>query len=80
MANAAMIARLAELREFAELKSHFDERRDHEVTELGRKLFANPEAHDRFEAERLKGFYAGVDAVLSLPLKARRQTQNAAKA
>jgi len=69
-----MIARLADLREFAELKSHFDERRDHDIARLGQKYFANPDDWDRAEAIRLKAFYAGVEAVLGEPLKARRST------
>jgi uncharacterized protein YciW len=71
-----MIARLADLREFGELKAHFDERRERDVSSLGRKMFANPEEHERLEAERLKAFYAGVAAVLDEPLKARRATHD----
>ena len=70
-----MIARLADLREFAELKAHFDERREREVNRLGQKFYANPEAYDRLDAERLKAFYAGVEAVLGEPIRARRSNR-----
>jgi hypothetical protein len=69
-----MIARLADLREFAELKTHFEERQQQDVARLGQRYFSAPEEWDRDEATRLKAFYAGVDAVLGLPLKARRDT------
>ena len=75
MANRDMIARLADLREFTELKSEFDERREEQVQKLARKTFALPEEHDRLEWERLKAFYEGVDAVLGEPVKARRATE-----
>lgn len=66
-----MIARLADLREFAELKLEFDERREAEIQSLARKTFALPSEHDVLEWERKKAFYAGVDAVLALPVKER---------
>jgi hypothetical protein len=65
------IARLADLREFAELKRHFDEQREADIQALARKTFARPDEHDQLEWERKKAFYAGVDAVLSLPAKER---------
>lgn len=76
MSDPRMIARLADLREFAELKTHFEERREAEAIRFGKASMANPEAHDQLEAHKLKAFYAGVDAVLGLPLKARRGTTN----
>lgn len=66
-----MVVRLADLHEFAELKKHFDEQCEEEIQALARKTFALPEHHDRLEWERKKAFYAGVDAVLSLPVKER---------
>jgi len=66
-----MIARLADLREFAELKQFFDEQREEVIQKLARQTFALPEEHDRLEWERKKAFYAGVDAVLALPVKER---------
>jgi Fe-S cluster assembly scaffold protein SufB len=66
-----MIARLADLREFAELETHFKERREEDIQVLARKTFAHPDQHDAIEWERKKAFYAGVDAVLSLPEKER---------
>jgi len=69
-----MIARLADLVEFAELKAHFAARREHDTVALGKRMVAAPESYDRLDAERLKAFYAGVDAVLGEPLKARRET------
>jgi hypothetical protein len=66
-----MIARLADLPEFAELKTHFHEIREADVQALARKTFANPEGHDGLEWERKKAFYQGVDAVFALPVKAR---------
>lgn len=71
MADGRMIARLADLREFAQLKQAFDERCEAEVQALARKTFKLPEAHDRLEWEKLRAFYAGVDAVLALPVKER---------
>lgn len=71
MANADMIARLADLREFAELKDAFEESKEAAVQKLARQTFALPEEHDTLAWERLKAFYAGVDAVLSLPAKER---------
>jgi uncharacterized protein YciW len=72
LANSKMIARLADLREFAELKTHFEERQEADVARLGQKYFASPQDWDREEAIRLKAFYAGAAAVLALPLQARR--------
>lgn len=66
-----MIARLADSREFAELKQEFDERCEEEIQRLARKTFALPEQHDVLEWERKKAFYAGVDAVFALPVKER---------
>jgi hypothetical protein len=65
------IARLADLHEFAELKRYFDEQREADIQALARKTFAQPAEHDQIEWERKKSFYAGVDAVLALPVKAR---------
>lgn len=79
MADGARIARLADLAEFAELKHYFDEKREKEVVALGKKMFANPEAHDRLEAERLKARYAGIAEVLGLPVKARASLQRKEK-
>lgn len=64
-----MIARLAELREFDELKQYADERRESEVQALARKTFSSPENHDTVEWERLKAFWAGVDMILGAPRK-----------
>ena len=80
MSDLRMIARLADLREFAELKAHFDERQERDVARLGEKFFANPEVYDRLDAERLKAFYAGVRAVLGEPLKALRDTRQEGQA
>jgi hypothetical protein len=66
-----MIARIADLHEFAELKQHFDDQREEDIKALARKTFAQPAEHDTLEWERKKAFYAGVDAVLSLPVKER---------
>ena len=71
MADVRLLARLADLHEFAELKKYFDEQREEEIQRLARKTFASPEHHDQLEWERKKAFYAGVDAVLSLPVKER---------
>ena len=80
MADLRMIARLADLREFAELRAHFDERQEREVARLGEKFFYSPETYSRLDAERLKAFYAGVRAVLGEPLKARRDTRQEGQA
>lgn len=66
-----MIARLADFREFDELKKEFDDRREEDIQALARKTFALPEEHGALEWERKKAFYAGVDAVLALPAKER---------
>lgn len=71
MADAAMIARLADLREFAELRAEFEERKEEAITKLGRQAIADPDNHTALEAHKLKAFYAGADAVLALPVKAR---------
>lgn len=71
MADVRIIARLADLHEFAELKQHFDELCEADIQALARKTFALPAEHDMLEWERKKAFYAGVDAVLSLPVKER---------
>jgi hypothetical protein len=71
VADIRTIARLADLREFEELKQHFVAEREEAVQRLARKTFALPEEHDEKEWLRLKAFYAGVDAVLSLPAKER---------
>lgn len=68
-----MIARLADLREFSELRQHFDDLREEEVQRLARKTFASPELHERVEWERLKARWAGVDAVLDFPVKLRKE-------
>lgn len=69
--NPRTLARLADLHEFAELKAYFDEQREAEIEALARKTFAQPAEHDQLEWERKKAFYAGVDAVLALPVKQR---------
>lgn len=71
VANERSIARLADLHEFAELKMYFDEQREAEIQALARKTFAKPSEHDSLEWEKKKAFYAGVDAVLSLPATKR---------
>lgn len=71
MADLRMVARLADLREFDELKQHFDQQREDDIQSLARKTFALPAEHDQLEWERKKAFYAGVDAVLSLPVRTR---------
>jgi hypothetical protein len=73
VADLKTVARLADLHEWAELKKHFDEEREEDIQRLARKTFAQPEHHDRIEWERKKAFYAGVDAVLSLPSKVREE-------
>lgn len=65
------IARLADLHEFAELKSYFDEQREDDIQALARKTFAQPSEHERLEWERKKAFYDGVNAVFALPVKQR---------
>lgn len=75
-ADVRMLARLADIHEFHELKKHFDVDREEAVQALSRKTFANPEGHDRLEWEKLRAYYAGVDAVLALPVKARRTVSN----
>jgi len=71
LADVRLTARLADLPEFAELKQHFDERREEDIQALARKTFSQPHEHDVLEWERKKAFYAGVDAVLSLPVRER---------
>lgn len=71
MADLKTVARLADLYEWAELQKHFDEKREDDIQTLARKTFAQPEHHDQLEWEKKKAFYAGVDAVLSLPEKER---------
>lgn len=67
MADARMIARLAELREFEELRAYLEERREAEIEALGRRTFANPEEHDRIEWERLRARWSGIEMALALP-------------
>jgi hypothetical protein len=71
VADTRIVARLADLHEFDVLKQHFDEQREEEIQTLARKTFALPAEHDALEWERKKAFYAGVDAVLSLPARER---------
>jgi hypothetical protein len=73
VADLKTVARLADLHEWAELEKHFNEVREEEIQRLARKTFAQPEHHDRLEWERKKAFYAGVDAVLSLPVRVREE-------
>lgn len=74
-----MVARLADLREFAELKQAFDDIREADIQALARKTFAMPSEHDTLEWEKKKAFYAGVDAVLSLPVKERQSQREEQK-
>ena len=69
--EAEIVARLAESPEFAALKEHFEKRRTDEAHKLGRQMVADPSTHGETEAQYLKSFYAGVDAVFALPIKAR---------
>lgn len=71
MADPQKIARLADFAEFEELKKHFEQRRIDEAHKLGRQMVADPGTHGETEARHLKSFYAGVDAVLALPIKTR---------
>ena len=73
MASLDMIARLADLREYDELRQHFHALREEEVQRLARKTFAMPENHDRLEWERLKARWAGIEEVLDLPIKQREK-------
>lgn len=73
MADVRTIARLADLHEFEALRQHFEEEREADIQKLARQTFALPEKHDMLEWERKKAFYAGVDAVLSLPVKEREK-------
>lgn len=68
-----MIARLADLREFSELKAFFAEKSEADVKRLARKTFASPEEHDRIEWEKLRAYYKGIDDLLALPIKLRDQ-------
>ena len=71
MADGHMIARLADLREFAELGKHIDAAEEGAVERLARKTYALPAEHDTLEWEKLKAFYAGARSVLELPHKLR---------
>lgn len=71
MADTRTIARLADLHEFEVLRQHFEEEQEEAVQRLARKTFAVPEEWDEKDWLRLKAYYAGVDAVLSLPAKER---------
>lgn len=68
-----MIARLADLREFAELEAHVRECEERDVQTLARKTYKLPEAHDRLEWEKLKARYAGMYDLIGLPAAARKQ-------
>jgi len=68
-----MIARLADLREFAELEAYVREREEEDVKALARKTYKLPEAHDRLEWEKLKARYAGMYDLIGLPATARDQ-------
>lgn len=68
-----MIARLADLREFEELRQHFFDMREEEVKRLARKTFANPDEHDRSEWVALKARWAGIEEALDLPIKKRKE-------
>lgn len=71
MSDPHIIARLADSPEFAALKEHFAQRKVDESHKLGRQMVADPSTHGETEAQHLKSFYAGVDAVLALPIKTR---------
>lgn len=73
MADARMIARLADLPEFRELIKYVKEREEEDVKTLARKTYRLPEHHDRLEWEKLKARYAGAFDVLELPIIAREQ-------
>ena len=73
-ANYPMLARLGEIAEFHELKKYFDAKAEEDVQTLARQTFKNPEGHDRLEWEKLRAYYAGVDAVLNLPKIAKQKT------
>lgn len=64
-----MIARLAELAEFDELREHFNGLFEVELEKLARQTFALPENHDRLEWERLRARYDGIEKVLSFPAR-----------
>lgn len=75
MANGRMIARLAELQEFAALKEYFDEHREEAVQKLARRNFAAPDTHVALEWHEIRAFYDGVDAVLKAPERIRKTQQ-----
>jgi chromatin segregation and condensation protein Rec8/ScpA/Scc1 (kleisin family) len=77
MASLDMIARLADLREFDELCQHFAALKEEEVQRLARKTFALPEQHETVEWERLKARWSGIDEVLALPVKERKNRKEA---
>lgn len=76
MADAHLIARLANMREFAELATAYDEKRAQAIAKLGRQVFANPETHDRLEAERLRAFYRGVEDVFATVARAAKEERD----
>ena len=75
-ANFPMLARLNDIAEFRELKKYFDAKAEEDVQALARKTFKNPETHDALEWERLRAYYAGVDAVLGMPKTAKSKTES----
>lgn len=60
-----LIARLANMHEFGELRDLLEAEREEAIAKLGRQVFANPETHDRLEAERLRAFHRGVEHVFA---------------
>ena len=71
MADARMIARLADFPEFRELEKHIREREEEDVQALARRTYKHPEEHSALDWEKLKARYAGAFEVLNLPVLKR---------
>ena len=79
MADQRMIAQLADLPTFEQLRVEFEERRTVAIEKLGMKCFLVPDSHEQVEWERLKAYYQGVADALALPAKLRDQLMSERK-
>lgn len=69
MADIRIIARLTESLEFASLQEHYEDAKEKEYADLARKLHNAPRNLDQLDLAEKRGFYKGIEAVLSTPQK-----------
>lgn len=78
MADARMVARLADSPEWAELRTIFDDAKETYFRKLARRIYSNPESITNSDLHYKRGVYRGVEIVLNEPHRLAEALQKAA--